>query len=273
MNCSKEPLLAGNFSIRQLDGVLDGKDMVQELHRHDFFYILALKKGNGSHKIDFEKYKVSDASIFIMRPGQVHEITLKNNSEGYLVQFNTDFYKPGDDDSKACFRKVTKRAFQQPGDFKKAYRLLSEIYYEFTNKPTHYGSAISSYFHLFFVELSRSAGEQTTHGNLYNQQRLDEFLDLLEIHSVNEKRASKYAARMNLSLYQLNAITKATLGKSCTEVIQDHILLESKRYLAGTANRVNQIAYQLGYEDVSYFTRFFKKHTGYTPELFRQNLK
>ena len=78
---------------------------------------------------------------------------------------------------------------------------------------------------------------------------------------------------LNLSTYQLNAITKTTLGKTCSDLINEYIILESKRYLLATSNQVNQIAYHLGYEDVSYFIRFFKKHTGYSPETFRHNSK
>jgi AraC-like DNA-binding protein len=78
---------------------------------------------------------------------------------------------------------------------------------------------------------------------------------------------------LNLSSYQLNAIVRATLGKTCSELIIEYILLESKRYLLATSHQVTQIAYHLGYEDVSYFIRFFKKHTGYSPEAFRNNLK
>jgi len=78
---------------------------------------------------------------------------------------------------------------------------------------------------------------------------------------------------LNLSSFQLNAITKATLGKNCSELINEYVILESKRYLLATSNQVNQIADHLGYEDISYFTRFFKKHTGYSPEAFRNNFK
>jgi AraC-like DNA-binding protein len=76
---------------------------------------------------------------------------------------------------------------------------------------------------------------------------------------------------MNLSSYQLNAITKKTLGKTCSQLINEYILLEAKRYLLATSEQVNQIADHLGYEDVSYFIRFFKKNTGHSPEAFRYN--
>ena len=56
---------------------------------------------------------------------------------------------------------------------------------------------------------------------------------------------------LNLSTYQLNAITKTTLGKTCSDLINEYIILEAKRYLLATSNKVNQIAYHLGYEDVS----------------------
>lgn len=74
-------------------------------------------------------------------------------------------------------------------------------------------------------------------------------------------------------MYQLNSIAKSMLGKTCSALINAHMILEAKRNLLATANQINQIASHLGYEDVSYFIRFFKKHTGYSPEQFRQNLK
>ena len=84
---------------------------------------------------------------------------------------------------------------------------------------------------------------------------------------------SQYAEMMNLSTYQLNAITRTSLNKTPSELINELIILEAKRNLLATSNQVNQIADELGYEDVSYFIRFFKKHTGHSPEAFRENFR
>ncbi|WP_409994868.1 helix-turn-helix domain-containing protein [Chitinophaga pinensis] len=51
------------------------------------------------------------------------------------------------------------------------------------------------------------------------------------------------------------------------------MILEARRQLRATTEQINNIAFRLGYEDVSYFIRFFKKHTGYTPDAFRQNCR
>ena len=98
----------------------------------------------------------------------------------------------------------------------------------------------------------------------------DLFLDLIEENILKYKQVSKYAEMLNLTVYQLNAITKGLLNKNASELINEYIILESKRNLLATSNLVSQIAYNLGFEDTSYFIRFFKKHTGYTPEIFRQ---
>ena len=270
----KETNVSEGFSIRDVRGLLAGKDMVQELHRHDFFYILALNKGSGHHEIDFTPYKVCDHSVFFLRPGQVHQHTLRAGSTGYLMAFRMDFYHPHDKVSNQPLRKASATNLHQldANRFNKLFPLLTYIFQEYTDKQQGYGEVIKANLGIFFIELVRQNGKApSNNGNTYAQERLEDFLELLETHIANHKQVAQYGEMLNLSPYQLNAITKATLGKTCSDLINEHIILESKRYLLATSNQVNQIAYHLGYEDVSYFIRFFKKHTGHSPEAFRHN--
>jgi AraC family transcriptional regulator, transcriptional activator of pobA len=274
----KEPSLSGSFNIRDVEDLLAGKDMVQELHRHDFFYILALKKGRGSHEIDFTSYKVGDHSVFFMRPGQVHQITLKAGSTGYLMEFNTGFYHPHDKVSSQLLRRASNKNLCQldVNRVKKLLVTLNSIFQEYTDKQEGYQEVIKANLGIFFIELVRyrqNKENPLSGSTLYPQERVEQLLELIETHIAMHKQVSHYADMLNLSSYQLNAITKATLGKTCSELINEFIILESKRLLLATSNQVNQIAYHLGYEDVSYFIRFFKKHTGHSPEAFRQNFK
>lgn len=270
----KEPGLSESFSIRDIRELLAGRDMVQELHRHDFFYILALKKGIGSHDIDFTSYAVGDNSVFIMRPAQVHQLVLKAGSSGYLMQFRDEFYFPYDKVSRQLLRKACNVNHYQlnSNGFQKLLVLLTYIFQEYTGKQDRYQEVIKANMDIFFIELFRQySSSPRDNASLYMQERLEAFLELLETHVFSRKQVSDYAAMLNLSVYQINAVTKATLGKTCSGIIDEYIILEAKRYLLATSNQVNQIAYHLGYEDASYFTRFFKKHTGYSPETFRQN--
>ncbi|CAN5213004.1 helix-turn-helix transcriptional regulator [soil metagenome] len=273
-----ETQFSESFGIRNVQDILAGKDMVQELHRHDFYFILALKKGKGSHVIDFTAYEIVDHSIFFMRPGQVHELALKAESIGYLMEFKSDFYYPSDKVSSQLLRNVSNLNLftLDANSFKKLITLLAFNFAENVDKREGYQEVIKANLSIFFIELLRHRQQTNTVSDKvsqYSQERLDKFLELLEAHISIYKEVSQYADMLNLSTYQLNAITKTTLGKTCSELIYEYIILESKRYLLATSNQVNQIAYHLGYDDVSYFIRFFKKHTGHTPEAFRYKFR
>lgn len=272
-----EPSLSSGFSIRRLQDLLAGKDLVQELHRHDHYFILALEKGAGRHVIDFVPQPVAGRTVFLLRPGQVHELTLQSGSTGYLLLFNPDFFSPENLATRHVLRKAghTSTCRLPEKGFARLNGLLNEIFREFTAERESYEEVIRALLGIFFIELvrhrrnRRAAGEKT----LAAPERLEAFLELLEKHVSEQKTTSDYAAMLHLSVYQLNAVTRAALGKTSSQLIDEQLVLESKRLLLATANQVKEIAYSLGYEDVSYFIRFFKKHTGYSPEAFRQHFR
>jgi AraC-like DNA-binding protein len=262
----KEPDSSESFSIRDIHGLLAGKDMVQELHRHDFFYILALEKGAGNHDIDFTPYTIRDHSIFFMRPGQVHQLMLKTGSKGYLMVFRDAFY------FNQLLRKAGNTSLYQFNA--QMLAILTYIFQEYTDRQERYQEVIKANMDIFFIELVRQQGSSPSDKTTsYTQEQLEKFSGLLETHAFSHKQVSEYAAMLNLSPYQLNAITKTTLGKTCSEMINEYIILEAKRYLLATSDQINQIADRLGYEDISYFIRFFKKHTRHSPEAFRSNFR
>ena len=273
-----EPVISGRFKIRDVADILGGKDMVHQLHRHDFYFILALHNGSGTHEIDFTTYDVPGNSIFFLRPGQVHRLELKAGCTGFLMEFDTTFYRPTDNIINQRLIKASNRNFCRFEDtrFEKLLSLLTYMFDEYTEKQEGYVDAIKANLDIFFIEYirqSRKADASLKNANLYAQERLEEFLALLRANIARKKQVSQYADLLNLSIYQLNAITKITVGKPASELINEHILLEAKRYLLATANQIKDIADQIGYEDISYFIRFFKKHTGYSPEAFRKNFK
>ncbi|HYF03531.1 MAG TPA: helix-turn-helix transcriptional regulator [Patescibacteria group bacterium] len=274
----KEPVFSESFSIRNVENLLSGNDMIQDSHRHTFFLLLVLEKGKGEHVIDFVAHPVSDYSVFFMRPGQVHKLILRYGSSGYLIGFTQDFYSTHGRPLHQVFRKVSKKNYYglDSTSFKRILSPLNSIFHECIEKQENYKEVIKANLDVFFIELLRhsQSSENTLHTtNHYAQERLEELLELLEQHILAKKQVVQYASMLHLTTYQLNAICKEMLGKTCSELINEHIILEAKRHLLGTSSQVNQIAYHLGYEDTSYFIRFFKKHTGYSPEMFRQNVK
>ena len=274
----KEPDFSEGFSIRNLDTLLSEKDLVQQLHRHNFFFILFLEKGKGEHSIDFTSYPVDDYSVFFMRPGQVHQLTLKRGSKGYIIQFNREFYTPIEEPVNFVLRKVsTKNHCPLSAErFRKLRSQLDYIFEEYTEKQDRYKQVIKEYLEILFIELvrqSKNPKEIANNDNQYSHEQYEELLELLQKHSVTKKKVTHYAEMMHLTTFQINKITKEIINKTCSQLINEQIVLEAKRNLLATTNQVNQIAFDLGFEDPSYFIRFFKKQTGHTPEVFRQNFK
>lgn len=268
----------GHFSIRAIQQMLDGKDLVHDLHKHDFFFILALHKTRGLHEIDFVQYEVHDNSIFIVRPGQVHRLELKAGSTGFLMAFDMSFYQPKNSITDQRWKKASGKTYCEieAGRFIKLHSILANIFDEFTSKKEGYAEAIKANLDLFFIEHIRQSanpkGNAKTESG-HTQEIFEKLTELLEVNIGSMKNVSQYADLLNLSSYQLNSVTKISVGKTVSDLINEQIILEAKRYLLATPNQVKDVADHLGYEDASYFIRFFKKHIGLSPEAFRKNFK
>lgn len=266
---------AGVFSMREIAGIVKGNDLVQTLHGHNHYLVLVLEKAKGSHVIDFVPYELNRHSVFIMRPGQVHSLTLESGSSGYLMQFSAEFYYPLNKESRRLLRRASNKNLCCVDDdrFGRLINVLRQINAEFNEKQEGYMEVIKSNLSIFFIELLRNRKHESEDegSRLYALERLEEFMELLEQNVHRHKQVSEYASLMNLSTYQLNAIIKATLNKTCSSLINEQIILECKRRLLASSDQISRIADELGYEDVSYFIRFFKKQTGYTPEGFRKH--
>ena len=269
---------AGRFSIRNLQEVLNGKELVHHLHKHDFFFVLAVLTGKGVHEIDFVAYPVRNCSIFILRPGQVHQLELSADTTGFLMEFDLSFYQPKSTIKEHRWGKASSKNYCQveTAKFERLLTHLATICREYAEKQEGYLEAIRANLDLFFIEYirqSRNPGSIAKSEGGYIQERFEEFVRILETNVVSMKNVFQYADLLNLSSYQLNAITKTSVGKNVSDLIDEQIILEAKRYLLATPNQVKEIADHLGYEDPSYFIRFFRKHTGHSPDTFRKNFK
>lgn len=261
-----------SFHIIRFEDIYLDKNMEEGLHRHDFFFLMILDKASGKHHVDFKEIPVAANTVTFLRPGQVHELILQKGSKGYLITFSSKYY------GNLLLAKVTQKnfyTFNQFG-FGNILSTSKNIFKEFKEKSKGFENVIKANLDILLILLDRENSKQT---NFYNTQTLEEqeILDNLilqiEQHVFEKKRVSDYANVLHQTPYKLNSVTKKLLGKTCSQMINEQIVLESKRLLLATSNQINEIAYKLGYEDPAYFIRFFKKHTGHTPKSFRKNFK
>lgn len=269
---------AARFSVRALQQVLNGKDLIHDLHRHDFYFVLAIHHGSGVHEIDFVQYPIQNNSVFILRPGQVHKLELTADTKGFLLEFDLSFYQPKNTIAEHRWKKASSKNYceVETARYKKLHAYLVNIFDEYSLKQEGYVEAIKANLDLFFLEYNRQSKNPNSIAKSesgYIQERFEEFVRLLETNIVSMKNVSDYADLLSLSPYQLNSIAKTSVGKTVSDLINAQIILEAKRHLIATPAQVKEVADRLGYEDPSYFIRFFKKHTGQSPDTFRKNFK
>ncbi|MBS1934047.1 MAG: AraC family ligand binding domain-containing protein, partial [Bacteroidetes bacterium] len=198
----KEQIPDGRFSIREVEKLFNGSNLGHNIHRHDFYFVLALQKGQGVHEIDFVAYPVHDHSIFILRPGQVHALELTPDSTGFLMEFDLTFYQPKKSITEQRWRKASGKSYceVEAAKFMKLHAFLAGIFSEFSNKQDGYIEAIKANMDLFFIEYVRQSRNPkiiSKTGNVYTEERFEELMQLLEANIGSMKNVSDYADLLN----------------------------------------------------------------------------
>jgi AraC-like DNA-binding protein len=101
---------------------------------------------------------------------------------------------------------------------------------------------------------------------------LQNLKDAIEEHFKSKHSPADYADLLNISPKALARITKNHFNKTLTNMIAERIVIEAKRELYLTSKPVKSIAYELGFNDAFYFSRFFKNNADVSPQLYRETV-
>ncbi|MFB6454775.1 helix-turn-helix domain-containing protein [Chitinophaga sp. Hz27] len=193
-------------------------------------------------------------------------------------QFNREFYCILDHDSEvSCvgflFSTTDHLLIQLEEEAQQKLKLLTEVFIEELKTTDHIQHEI------LIVLLKRLIIYITGLAKLgyVPSKKIDEsrfhiirkFNLLVEAHFKSEHMVNFYAQLLYKSPKTLSNLFLLFNQKSPSQIIQDRIILEAKRLLSYTDKSVNSITYELGFNDVAYFSNFFKKKCGVSPSDFR----
>ncbi len=247
-------------------------------HRHNFYQIVYFTQGGGSHSIDFKRYEVKPYQVYYMSPGQVHTWDFDGDTDGYIVNFNESFF------TSICHNPNFVRDFPLFGSIDKVSvnelvpslaiaveAIMEQMLDEYKNAEEHIMDMLRGLLITLLVKLSRiNPTSLDKNCSAHIQTLMRQFERLVEEYHHEKHLPKEYAEMMFITPNYLNALSNNYFNKSAGEVIRDRILLEAKRMLVNSDMLISQIAASLHFEDNAYFTRFFKKNLGVTPEGFRQ---
>ncbi len=251
-------------------------------HIHSFYQIIWFRSGTGSHFVDFKPYDVIDDCIFFIAKNQVHYFDANTSYKGWLIHFNETFLVQTDN-AMEFFLKCNffNNPYQHPSsrvddNLRKILETyISQIQAELA-ESNNMGreELLRAYLKAFLIQVQRHKKENELSAFVADEKRIQllKFVNLVDENYKKGLQISEYANLIHVSTRTLSDITSQLLNKTPSQIVQERIILESQRLLLHSELNINQIGFRLGFDDPSYFVKYFKKHAGISPSDFRKSI-
>ncbi len=272
----QDPVLGAKlFSMARFEGTLAHRSELLVPHRKDYYLLIFARRGNSRHWVDMTPYVTRDDTFYFFVPGQ---LTVKEEPKpmwGTAIAFTTEFLALQENTSLGklpLIRNPLNAHELSLSDVDVVFveDILSKIYIEYSRPGEWQQQMMSACLTVLITYLSRLYMEQFG-SNFFSgdQQLLKKYQRGIETHFRTLHMVSEYASLLNVSAGYLSEVVKVQSGKPAITHIQERLVLEARRLLFHSGQSLKEIAYDLGFSDASYFSRFFKRETGQTPAEYR----
>ncbi len=250
-----------------------------ETHRHEFYEFFLFIEADGVHEIDFQNSPITNQSVHIVAPGQIHRLSVKKVN-GYVICFSEEFICLHANTTLSELYPFFKLRDSSTFDLdeptlQSLIELVERLHTEHKLTKTMNMDLVKHYIHIILIKF-RIFFEQSvyyTKQSYIKNPKVNLFKELIDKNYLFHKSVAAYAAELNVSANHLNALCKKHEGVSAIHLVHQRLLLESKRMLAISDLSIKEIAFALRFEEMAYFIRFFKKNTGKTPGNYRNDLQ
>ncbi len=239
----------------------------KNIHQHDYYELVWFTdvSGEDTIQIDFGDYPVEADCFYFISAYQLHRLD-RTGKRGIVIALSVEFFNSIVDVDvypRSAFA-VNTIINQRKCDLCRSMVHLITTEYE---RGCRY-SLMEAYFKALFIHMGPIFGSNAIVGS---KRKAADLLDLIEGNYIKHRDVTFYSEQMSMSDKAVNDICKKVLGRTVKDVIQDRLILEIKREIAAGKKSFKELAFQLGFNEPSYFTRFFKQKTGYTPEKYREH--
>lgn len=272
----------GHFNMFRLEPFVEGKPTAIPYRRRNFYKIM-LVRGNSRVLYADKVFEVKKQALTFSNPQIPYKWEhLDRIRDGVYCIFTPQFfYQFGQFQQYEVFQPHGSHLFELNDE---QFNQISEVYnrmeQEFSSGYKYKFDTIRNLiFELLHFALKLEPGTLLEAEPANASQRISTlFMELLERQfpidethqSVNLRSASEFAEQLNVHVNHLNRVVKETTQKTTTQIISERVLQESKILLNQTAWNISEIAYALGFNEVTHFNNFFKKHQDTSPLKFRK---
>jgi len=251
------------------------------MHVHGFYEIVWFEEGEGVHYVDFNEYPVTPGTVFFISPGQIHSFDQRHDQKGVVLKICSDMINDGSCNDCVYLRYNVFNAFDQHPYTKVSVKdvpIISHLIKAIEDELNETDSIghkeyLQSLIKLFLIRVQRNGINnectmlnpvRTSHkGFLSFRQLLEE--NYQRLHTVKD-----YALLLNVTTKTLNQYVNECSSYTPLELINNRITLEAKRLLKYSNMTIKEIAFRLGFDDPSYFVKFFKRQAKSSPADYRE---
>ncbi|HLK27635.1 MAG TPA: helix-turn-helix domain-containing protein [Puia sp.] len=271
----------GNLAFKLFS--FDDNNHFDHLQRNNYYSLIWVKEGDGKVKADFSEYDFKQNNLFSFSLYQPFMFS-SENLKGIAIYFHPDFFCIHKHQNEvACNGVLFNNIYQPPfvsvddNSSSTFNMLIEQIKTEMQNPALAQSELLISYLKIFLITASRLKANQQPQAFASVAGAKEPFIlqklkDAIEKDFKIKHSASDYADVLNISAKALAKITKAHFNKTLTELISERIIIEAKRELYLTNKAIKEIAYDLGYDDEYYFSRFFKTNADVSPQMYRETV-
>ncbi|RYE20030.1 MAG: AraC family transcriptional regulator [Sphingobacteriales bacterium] len=244
-------------------------------HRKDYYFFAFVKQGCSRHWIDMVPYTLAPNTFYFTVPHQVHLKEEAKPMTGISMGFTKEFLNVANDSS--LFNLPIIQNMQNAhaltlsdGDVVFIEDVLNKIFNEYHSHSDWQNNMLHAYIKVLLIYTSRLYTEQFQANELLQDKvLLKRYLAKIDELYSSQHDVAAYADALNISAGHLGDIVKEQSGKPAIAHIHERLILEAKRLIFHTDLAIKEIAFELGFEDASYFNRFFKRLSGQTPIEYR----
>ena len=248
-----------------------------EPHRVKKYIFLWCSDGEISILVDNKLLTLTKNQVLTITSGQYHCFKSTSKSKGYVLDFTLDYISKTEKDIELIFQNSLFCHFDYNevitiNNPKEIEAELQRIEKELNEKPFQYLESVHSRIELLLFEVNRS--KIANGGEIWKPEALFlRFLEFVRNNFENNFSLKEIALRLQATELKLNELAKLHAGKTAQNVIYGLVISEAKRKLQYEAISIKEIAFNLGFKDQYYFSKFFKKHTEMSPTEFQYSLK
>lgn len=269
------PLHTGYFTIRPIRMKGRKVEMPTPPIRSVIHCFVFITEGEALITIGEESYYFKPGECAAIPAGQAFAVRYFDNCTGYMGGFNTEYLNNSDGKNIIQSYSILRRWGAHKVQFdhtqvKYIESLFESLYAENTGRNNK--SIIKSYLTILLTEIEEISSQAGESDNIIRTENTvcNKFIELVFESASHATPLTEYASKLNISKDYLHKTVKQHTGKTPLAWITEAVILQAKVLLSNTDLSINEIAFKVGINDPSYFSRLFRKHTGITPQEYRK---